>query len=663
MANKAFRAIVCSCAILFISTLWMEVPAQTAKNVEFGAPTGEQFRYAIEHLPELSVDERNALIAKIPKIFPVFVFIPGIMGSKLTKIENGKEKVIFGEFDSLHPDDSNLMFNKPSEEITAALLEEYVVDLYIKKKSTPIYQAAIQTIKTMSAQYGVDVMVYPYDWRQSNVDTAKIFSKWLCKWKSKLEGRPVVFLAHSMGGLVLKYWLSTDYDRFSCDGDNNVVSKWLKVQRVAFLGTPHFGAPQAFFAFTANYYLLYDPIGAKKDTGWYSRIVNYTKEKLDKYYLSKSLNAYGATFPSGYQLLPITMSSCFSSSSPPPILITRIDPDQTLDIFDQESWISYGWPRNLDSSIPRRSFLSDRLRDNLEKAKAFLCDVAKYDIDADQRFKVFRYFGNKKDTICNVTIKQSGRRDREWTVNPEPCSEKGDGTVPAWVASEARRGKLDNNTHSVDKEHVYLAEADGFIADLRLYFDDFHRELQNEFASKQAGVTAAEASPTTVNLYSGMRRLIPSEYDQPQDSGVTAEANRQIASRLELSPRDVYRAAKRKRATTRALGFRVYADVAITKEGKLADQVGADRTNAWALNNAAHIYLQKKDFGRAYVFATRAIAAADALKTPEGRQIRAKAALTAGIAAQKRKDAAAERTHLAIAVGNGNRKAPRFLNR
>jgi Lecithin:cholesterol acyltransferase len=355
-------------SLVLSSAIAASASAQTTAKVQFGAPPGEQFRYAIEHLPDLSPEERQALVAKIPKVFPVFIFIPGVMGSKLTKIENGKEKVIFGEFDARNMFDSDIIFDKPSERITAELLEEYTVNFYVTKKREPIYKKAKQEIEEMSAKYGVDVMFFGYDWRGSNVDAANILSKWLCKWKSKLEGRPVVFLAHSMGGLVLKYWLWGGYDKVRCDGDADIISNWLKIDRVAFLGTPHYGAPQALFAFAESYYLLYDPLAARNDTGLYSKIVNFTKEEFDRHVLSRALNAYGATFASGYQLLPITTSTCFSSPIPSPILISSIGQERNLDIFDQASWITYGWPRNLHSSI-RDAFLSKQLPARLANAK------------------------------------------------------------------------------------------------------------------------------------------------------------------------------------------------------------------------------------------------------------------------------------------------------
>ncbi|MET0670086.1 MAG: hypothetical protein ABWY66_08815, partial [Xanthobacteraceae bacterium] len=53
--------------------------------------------------------------------------------------------------------------------------------------------------------------------RQSNRTSAKELTEFLCKLSPELKKRPILFYAHSMGGLVLKSWLKHEYrDRKLC---------------------------------------------------------------------------------------------------------------------------------------------------------------------------------------------------------------------------------------------------------------------------------------------------------------------------------------------------------------------------------------------------------------------------------------------------------------
>lgn len=87
-----------------------------------------------------------------------------------------------------------------------------------------------------------DFWIFPYDWTRSNLETGNLLLRQIQAWleegnaRRKNEGKPpwrkVDVVAHSMGGLATKV-------AWKMGG---------AIDRVAFIGTPHFGSPDALFA-------------------------------------------------------------------------------------------------------------------------------------------------------------------------------------------------------------------------------------------------------------------------------------------------------------------------------------------------------------------------------------------------------------------------------
>lgn len=110
----------------------------------------------------------------------------------------------------------------------------------------------------------------PYDWRKDLKDIATSLQQKISEVLEKTGSKQVDIIAHSMGGLVVRYYL------------NNLERNSNKVRRLIFAGTPQHGAPKAFKALVWG-----DP-----DYPFRFFFNRTTAKKLAE------------TFPSVYQLLP-----------------------------------------------------------------------------------------------------------------------------------------------------------------------------------------------------------------------------------------------------------------------------------------------------------------------------------------------------------------------
>ncbi len=83
------------------------------------------------------------------------------------------------------------------------------------------------------------LILFPYDWRQSNILTANKLANKLDEEFLSNNNLEITLLGHSMGGLVMRYLLeSGEYDD----------RPWFSsIKQLITMGTPHFGAPLALF--------------------------------------------------------------------------------------------------------------------------------------------------------------------------------------------------------------------------------------------------------------------------------------------------------------------------------------------------------------------------------------------------------------------------------
>jgi pimeloyl-ACP methyl ester carboxylesterase len=92
--------------------------------------------------------------------------------------------------------------------------------------------------KTFAVEEGANFFPFPYDWRRDNRVAAKQLAAktktWLAEWRKRpgKQNARLILLAHSMGGLVSRYFLE-------------VLDGWRDTRMLVTFGTPYFGSLNA----------------------------------------------------------------------------------------------------------------------------------------------------------------------------------------------------------------------------------------------------------------------------------------------------------------------------------------------------------------------------------------------------------------------------------
>jgi len=372
---------------------------------------------------------------------PPVILIPGVLGSRLFD-KNKRTEIWPGSTPHLlagSKQDLELPFDPQTLQPVDDGLEPS--GLFEEVLSADFYGAILRTLRQsggfVAGQLGVHAdprvrryYVFAYDWRQDNVTTAKRLDA-LIEQIRRDYGDPTLrvnVIAHSMGGLVTRYYLRYGtVDALEGDGAFPInMAGAAKVGTAVLLGTPNLGSMSSLQSM-----LLGHRIG-----------------------LSRIEPEVLATMPSAYELLPH------------PLMDWSVDPsgkDLDVDLYDVATWKRMQWSV-FDPAVIGR--LRNRFREssaadayiaalqayfarNLERARRFIWSVTFEEPSSPVKFVVFG--GDCVLTPARIVIEQQAGRSSA-RLFPEDVQHKvsgvdysrlmlepGDGAVtkPSLLAREA----------------------------------------------------------------------------------------------------------------------------------------------------------------------------------------------------------------------------------
>ena len=170
------------------------------------------------------------------------VIVPGILGSTLDRISDGKE--IWPDADAMITSGSDsylddLKLSAAGEQIPGMEMDPSdivrTVTTSIPFVGQNFYKPLIDSLTTAGYREGIDLFVAPYDWRLDISSSAALLGPVIENAIAHSPDGKIDILAHSMGGLVAKNYLSQ-----LSEASSSIIDKLILV------GTPQLGAPQIF---------------------------------------------------------------------------------------------------------------------------------------------------------------------------------------------------------------------------------------------------------------------------------------------------------------------------------------------------------------------------------------------------------------------------------
>lgn len=361
------------------------------------------------------------------------VFVPGILGSELVDQSGTK---VWGPLIPSLRNFHRLEFPRDSalDEIRSSGLVNEVQILGPFKIDQ--YSGLLRTLKELGFQEGHDLFLFPYDWRQSNFDTAAELRNFV-RGKPALRGRYRI-LAHSMGGLVARIFI----DRYS---------EGKRVDRLITLGTPHLGSHSALRPLLEGFGAIQNVLAGGSET----------------------VRRIAFSLPSLYEMLPFYSGCCLyeqSGNSP-----------ERVDLLLDATWNSFTWLPTSERTQAAR----ERRQEALRRARE-IRDIVRRGFP--EGVTLFPVAGALLSTQSQVLLSQD-RTSLRWGLEGS-----GDGTV---VEGSAAAGSLPDARVAIRRHSTIFEDAHVKIQLARLLVD--HREIE-QFGSTMTTAEVNTRSGTRIRM-------------------------------------------------------------------------------------------------------------------------------------------------------------------
>ncbi len=163
------------------------------------------------------------------------IIVPGIMGSYLNKISDNEEIwPNVGKMINPITLQDNYLNDLKLDASGSEVLGMYPRDIIESVLSFPQYGDLINKFKNNGYTLNQNLFVFPYDWRLDIPTPLSKLESIIGRATAQSPNGKVNIIAHSMGGLIVKNYLSSHTSS--------------AVNRVVFMGTPNLGAAKAFNA-------------------------------------------------------------------------------------------------------------------------------------------------------------------------------------------------------------------------------------------------------------------------------------------------------------------------------------------------------------------------------------------------------------------------------
>lgn len=344
------------------------------------------------------------------------IFIPGIQATSLVNSNTFDFNYIWNAYDTLGSSISSSVFGAYiSENLQIDPLYDQGIETIIERNHIARlpYEGAILKLKTKlnntKAYKDTPIYLFGYDWRMSNMESAKRLKAYIEYLKHKLQDKNIEgfrFITHSMGGLVLTCYLNLLEDDFS------------GIDKIVMTAPPFLGSPYAL-------------IHMVKGDGGLRSILNWAIGR------NEDMRKVIRTYPGVYELLPVY-----------PDALKYIDTDETLDLLKK-----IYWQKNIYDDI--KDLFDSRLALlNEFRSPSGLKNLS--DLPKSIKDKIVIVIGEGDETFTKIKVKKKGDTNNITNLidlnSLNDGKESGDGTVPFKSSSIYSN---DIKTFAVKKQNIF----------------------------------------------------------------------------------------------------------------------------------------------------------------------------------------------------------------